>query len=166
MNKHKLRHLILKELYSLPDKPTSEEYPNSTYSHLLKERLKASISEQNYLSSLKLLSSKEEIVMNRMSDGTFHLMMKRNGEISYLDGFYLNKKKEDSRKNTQHYLRVIAWSAGIILGTATFMMNLYKLNQEIYIVPLLEDRIKSLESSTVSEGIPKTSPHCRKTLPI
>lgn len=145
MNKYILRHRILEEIYKVPDNPVCENYSNWIDSHQLKNRIKGNYSESFFKNQLKYLNGKKEIILTKYTDGTIHLNQEKEGVQAYLDCYYLDKSREEKRKTIQHYLKVIAWVFGISLGTATFILNLYKLNQDIHTVPSLKHRIDSLE---------------------
>jgi hypothetical protein len=145
MNKYKLRHRILEEIYKVPENPVSEKYTHWIDSTQLKNRIKGDYSESFFKTQLKYLHGKKEIILTKYNDGTINLNQEKEGAQAYLDCYYLDKSREETRKTTQHYFQVVAWVVGISLGVATFILNLRKLNQDIYIVPLLEHRIDSLE---------------------
>jgi hypothetical protein len=157
MNKYTLRHRILEEIYKTPDNPVSEKYSHWINSDQLKNRIKGYYSESFFKTQLKYLHGKKEIILTKYTDGTIHLSQEKEGVQAYLDCYYLDKSREEIRKTTQHYLKVIAWVFGISLGTATFILNLYKLNQDIYTVPSLEHRIDSLEIRIEKELLDQVS---------
>ena len=146
MNKYKLRHRILEEIYKVPENPVSENYTHWINSDQLKNRIKGHYSESFFKTQLKYLHGKKEIILTKYTGGTINLNQEKEGVQSYLECYYLDKNREELRKTIQHYLKVAAWVFGITLGTATFILNLYKLNQDIYTVPSLEQRIDTLET--------------------